>query len=318
MLVLAGDIGGTKALLQAIDLDNPQQIVAQAKFPSQSFDSLDAIIHSFCSQYHFTRFEAACFGLPGPVSGRSAHLTNLPWIVDADQLQRSSNIARLELINDFQAAAFGVDALDTLDLITLHPGDYDGRGNRLVVGAGTGLGVAPVVHCDNGFWPQSCEGGHMDFAPQTPDHQDLLVWLWQIWPHVSFERVLSGAGLEALYAFYADLNPNDNQAWLSAPQIHQLAEKNNSVAVKALEGFVELYGGYIGNLALLWPARAGIYIAGGIAAKIEPWMRKPAFLNALHAKGRMRHLVQAMPVYLVKDETLGLKGAAVRALRLVS
>jgi glucokinase len=279
VLVLAGDIGGTKALLQAIDLANPRQIVAQAKFPSQSFESLDAIIQSFCAQYHFTRFEAACFGLPGPVSGRSAQLTNLPWIVDADQLQRSGHIAKLELINDFQAAAFGIDGLESDDLIRLHSGEFDGRGNRLVVGAGTGLGVAPVVRCVDGFWPQPCEGGHMDFAPQKPEHQDLLVWLWQLWPHVSFERVLSGAGLEALYAFYAGLNPTDNQAWLSAPQIHQLAEQNDKVAVKTMMSFVELYGGYIGNLALLWPARAGVYIAGGIAAKIEAWMQSSLFFG---------------------------------------
>ncbi|WFE68157.1 glucokinase [Thiomicrospira sp. R3] len=317
MLVLAGDIGGTKALLQAIDLDNPRNVVAQAKFPSQSYDSLESIIHSFCSQYHFTRFEAACFGLPGPVSGRKVALTNLPWVVDADQLQHSGHIKNIELINDFQAAAFGIDALNTDQLVELHAGEFDGRGNRLVVGAGTGLGVAPVVRCLNGFWPQPCEGGHMDFAPQTPAHQTILVWFWQLWSHVSFERILSGAGLEALYAFHAGLPAKDNQAWLSAPQVHQLAEEGDDVAKKALDSFVEIYGGYIGNLALLWPARAGIYIAGGIGAKIEHWMRQPAFLTAMHSKGRMSKLVQSMPVYLVKDETLGLKGAAVRALRLI-
>lgn len=318
MLVLAGDIGGTKALLQAIDLNNPGKVLAQAKFPSQSYDSLESIIHTFCSHHHFTQFEAACFGLPGPVSGRQATLTNLPWRVDADALQASGYINKLELINDFQAAAFGIDALSADQWTTLHPGEYDGRGNRLVVGAGTGLGVAPVVRCLDGFWPQPCEGGHMDFSPQTPEQQSLLVWLWQFWSHVSSERILSGAGLEALYAFYADLPVKDNQAWLSAPMIHQLAEQGDVTAKKTLESFVEIYGGYIGNLALLWPARAGIYIAGGIAAKIEHWMKQPPFLSALHAKGRMSNLVQSMPVYLVKDETLGLRGAAVRALRLVS
>jgi glucokinase len=97
-----------------------------------------------------------------------------------------------------------------------------------------------------------------------------------------------------------------------------LAEAGDQKAVKALNCFVEIYGGYIGNLSLLWPARAGIYIAGGIAAKIESWMQQSAFLKSLHAKGRMSGLVKAMPVFLVKDETLGLKGAAVRALRLVN
>lgn len=316
MLILAGDIGGTKSWLQAIDLDDAERVVAQAKYVSQAFESLDAIIQTFCAEFQLSHFEAACFGLPGPVAGRQAELTNLPWQIDADQLQSHCHIKRVELINDFQAAAFGIDALSDDQLITLYPGDFDGRGNRLVVGAGTGLGVAPVVRCMDGFWPQPCEGGHMDFAPEDESQQSLLKWFWQCWPHVSYERVLSGAGIEALYAFFADLPATDQQAWLSAPRVHQLAEEGDPVAVKALTTFVEVYGGYIGNLALLWPARAGVYIAGGIASKIEQWMRKKEFLFCLHNKGRMQKLVMSMPVYLVKDESLGLKGASVRAVRL--
>lgn len=316
MLILAGDIGGTKSWLQAIETDGLNRVVAERIYTSADFDSLQSIIQHFSQTYQLSHFKAACLGLPGPVSGRVAQLTNLPWQVDADLLATACQIEYVELINDFQAAAFGIDALDSDEIVTLHPGDFDARGNRLVVGAGTGLGVAPVVQCLDNFWPQPCEGGHMDFAPVDKMQQSLLEWLWQIWHHVSYERLLSGAGLEALYAFVADLSPHDHQAWLPAEEVSFLADQGDEKAVEALTMFVQIYGSYIGNITLLWPARAGIYIAGGIAGKIENWMRKDFFLQRLHDKGRMKKLVQSMPVYLVRDAGLGLKGAVVRAKRL--
>lgn len=318
MLLLAGDIGGTKSWLQAVDSEAPNKILAEAKYPSQSFDSLESIIQQFTQTFRLSPFETACFGLPGPVSGRQADLTNLPWHINADQLQSLCAIEQVELINDFQAAAFGIDALTSDEYLVLHPGEFDGRGNRLVVGAGTGLGIAPIVRCMDGFWPQPCEGGHMDFAPANETQQALLTWFWQVWPHVSYERILSGAGLEALYAFFADLDARDHQAWLSAEQVHIAAEQGQNNAVRALDAFVEIYGSYIGNVALLWPSRAGIYIAGGIAGKIKSWMTKKAFLYNLHNKGRMQKLVMSMPIYLVTEPALGLKGAMLRAQRLAA
>jgi len=316
MLLLAGDIGGTKSWLRAVDSEAPEKILAEAKYPSQTFDSLESIIQQFSQTFQFSHFESACFGLPGPVSGRQADLTNLPWHIDADHLQQQCSIDQVELINDFQAAAFGIDGLNPSQYVVLHPGEYDGRGNRLVVGAGTGLGIAPIVRCMDGFWPQPCEGGHMDFAPVNQTQQALLSWFWQVWPHVSYERILSGAGLEALYAFFAGLDPHDHQAWFSAEQVYSFAEQGQQHAVSALDAFVEIYGSYIGNVALLWPSRAGVYIAGGIAGKIKAWMEKSSFLYNLHNKGRMQKLVMSMPIYLVTDPALGLTGAMFRARRL--
>lgn len=314
MLVLAGDIGGTKTWLQACNLTTGECV--QHKYDSAAFTGLNQMVARFVEDNRLGEIEAASFGLAGPVSGRVANLTNLPWQIDADQLQSQCHIERVELVNDFQAAAFGIDALTPEDIIQLHEGSFDGRGNRLVVGAGTGLGVAPVVRCLDGFWPQPCEGGHMDFAPTDASQQAILAWCWQLWPHVSYERLLSGPGLEALYAFYAGLPIENHQAWLSAQAVHTLAEQGDEAATHALMTFIRIYGAYIGNVALLWPARAGVYIAGGIASKIEGWMRRDAFLETLHHKGRMQKLIRSMPIYLVKDEFLGLKGAMLRAHKL--
>lgn len=309
MLILAGDIGGTRSRLRAFDDSNPACLF-EAVYDSASFASLTDIILDFSQKHQIQYYASACFGLPGPISQRRVNLTNLPWLVDADQLESHCAIKTVHFINDFQAAAYGIDTLSNDQLITLQPGQPDPHGHRLVVGAGTGLGVSPIVNQAGTFYPQASEAGHMDFAPMDVNQAALLKWLWPIWPHVSYERILSGAGLETLYAFYAGLSHHDHQAWLQAESIQKLAEQDDLIAQRAIETFVEVFGAYIGNVILLWSSYAGVYIAGGIASKIEVWMKQNGFLDAMHHKGRMRDLVQKTPVYLVTDESLGLEGAS--------
>ncbi|NLC09619.1 MAG: glucokinase [Gammaproteobacteria bacterium] len=309
MLVLAGDIGGTKSWLAAFDTQQSNSIVAEKIYSSQQFDSLSAVVHEFCRDFQLNTFRSACFGLPGPVTGEQAQLTNLPWLVTSQEIIQQCDIAKVKLINDFQAAALGIDAISTEQLVCLQEGSFNPQGNRLVVGAGTGLGVAPVVNTPQGFVPQPCEGGHMDFAPANELQQRLQRWLWQNWRHLSYERLLSGAGLQALYAFFSKLSLKQQEAWPQPEQIQEWAQTGQAEAIKAINAFIQIYAAYIGNLALLWPSYAGIYIAGGIGAKLEPWMRKQGFLTKLQDKGRMSDLVAGMPVYLVKDPALGLKGA---------
>ncbi len=395
MLFLAGDIGGTKALLQLVytlpehirnlptstnrtNTDNtacnPLQLAKQS-YPCANFDSLESIINTFLSQAlstdnlsTFSLFDAdmnlaaglvtiqsACFGLPGPVNGRSVQLTNLPWVVDAQKIEQACSIQSVHFVNDFYAAANGVQSLAEDDVIALYspPEQMTNAGNRLVIGAGTGLGVAPLFYDGKNYLPVNSEGGHFDFAPISETQQLLLTWLWQRWPHVSYERVLSGPGLEALYHFFKtvdcpvsyrfekstqatqtlDVTKNSLKTTqnnligaliasegkstlvssgdkaLSAAQISAAADQGDAVAIKALTEFVTIYGAFVGAVALIWHAPQGIYLAGGIAAKILPWMQKPYFKQAFLEKGRMSKVVATMPVFLVIDESLGLKGA---------
>lgn len=309
MLILAGDIGGTRSRLRALDDSSSNPFVIEAVYDSAAFSSLRDIILDFSHQHHISHYDYACLGLPGPVQQRRVNLTNLPWVVDADQLQSDCSIQTLQLINDFQAAAYGIETLCDEQRCCLQTGQERPHAHRLVVGAGTGLGVSPIVFETGRYVPQASEGGHMDFAPINAEQQTLLKWLWPIWPHVSYERILSGAGLETLYAFYAGLSHHNHQAWLNAETIQKRAEQNDLIAQKTIETFVEIYGAYIGNLILLWPSYGGVYIAGGIASKIRSWMQQNGFLDALHHKGRMASLVQKTPIYLVMDESLGLQGA---------
>ncbi|WEJ63122.1 glucokinase [Thiomicrorhabdus lithotrophica] len=359
MYYLAGDIGGTKALLQLIQLESEESAsvnLGQQRYLCGEFDSLESIVSTFLSSFNIPNLiiQSACFGLPGPVKSRQVKLTNLPWIVDADKLEQACSIEVVHFVNDFYAAALGVDTLHERELIPLYlPSEkkFDANedeysqalGNRLVIGAGTGLGVAPVYYDGDAYLPQSSEGGHFDFAPISETQQLLLNWLWQKWEHVSYERVLSGPGLEELYRFFLQTkvpnsysqtnsqNLNKNKLFtkqnkhlgldfaevdfeqppnsLNAQQISLAAEQGDIVAVQALTEFVTIYGAFIGAVALVWNAPSGIYLAGGIAVKIIDWMKLPFFEKAFLEKGRMTKVVASMPVYLVSNEKLGLRGA---------
>lgn len=307
--LLAGDVGGTKVYLRAFNVESGD-IIAEQRYLSAHFPSLISLVQSFQKEYGILSCQMACLGLPGPVNGRKVQLTNLPWLVDAQQLEDACQIHSVFIINDFSAAAYGIDELEDTDILTLQTGQYDNSGNRLVVGAGTGLGVSPVMNCSGEFIPQSSEGGHLDFAPLNKNQCDLLIWLQKKWHHVSYERILSGEGIVTLYAFFSVLAAHkNNHKNMTASKVYDLALQGDKVALRTLDTFVEVYGAYIGNLALIWRSTAGIYIAGGIASKIQYWMEKPLFVNALLDKGRMAQQVKNQPVYLVKNGKLGLLGS---------
>ncbi|MEA3405836.1 MAG: glucokinase [Pseudomonadota bacterium] len=356
MQLLAGDIGGTKALLRLIEVGPDgvsSKLIGQQRYLCKEFDSLEEVVDRFLSDLEVDNMnrpvQQACFGLPGPVSSRTVQLTNLPWVVDADQIEQACSISNVLFINDFFAAARGVETLAENDyelLVTPNKSFNYGElpsGNRLVIGAGTGLGVAPVCYCEGCYHPVASEGGHFEFAPISDTQQCLLKWLWSKWEHVSYERLLSGPGLEVLYTFFqlcdcpnsfsedqtgllkknwlngendcqngavlAELESKNSLKMYTAVQVYEAAEQGEPAAVKALTEFVTIYGTFIGAAALIWNAPGGIYLAGGIASKIIPWMRKPYFYQAYTEKGRMSKLVNAFPVYLITDDDLGVKGA---------
>lgn len=377
MYILAGDIGGTKAFLQLVYLDHSEidefeqpsaqqlyfhcKTLCQQRLLCANFHSLEALIlHFLKSIQDFSEEQSidfACLALPGPVDSDRVNLTNLPWQVEKHQLMHICQIEHLSFINDFYAAALAVPLVHNDQVIELYHGkrfeelaeitNPASYGNRLVVGAGTGLGVAPVVVVQNQFVPQASEGGHFDFAPISPVQQLILDWLWPKWPHVSYERLLSGSGLQWLYHFFKNHSVSNSYLFFdelekcgsdiesiekhlmgaafanhqlkaqhididggpSAAEISLLAEQNDEAAQQALIEFVTIYAAFIGASALLWRAPGGIFIAGGIAEKIQYWLKQPYFQQAFLHKGRMTELLENTPVYLVADEELGLKGA---------
>jgi glucokinase len=315
---LSGDIGGTHTRLQLgrVVKGAPRSLLEQV-CPSADFSSLAAAVEAFLAHPQAIelrgRLAAACFAVAGPVQEGLAQLTNLPWRVEASALSAELGIARVEVLNDFVAAAYGVEALDLPDKVVLQPGVAAPHGAKVVLGAGTGLGVAALVWTGERYQAVASEAGHMDFASLGPRQAGLAEALADRFGRVSYERVLSGPGLEAIDCYLqgqAGVPPR----FRPAREIAALAlAGEDPVADQALDLFVAVYGAFAGNVALAFLATGGVYLAGGIAPKILPRLKHPAFLEAFRAKGRFAELLAAIPVVVVLDEGLGLKGASRRA-----
>lgn len=318
-MILAGDIGATNTRLAlfAKEEETLRCVVAET-FPSRHYANLDVIVRQFVTS-HAVTVSAACFGVAGPVQHGRCETTNLAWVVDATVLASVVNSAQAWLINDLEATAHGIAMLTAQDWLVLNAGAPDAVGNSAVIAAGTGLGEAGLHWDGKASSPFACEGGHTDFAPRNELEIELLRYLLARFAHVSYERLLSGPGLQTLYQFFRDTGRGGEPPWLTeelaqrdpAAVITQtaLAEKNE-LCVQAVNLFVSLYGAEAGNLALKVMATGGVYIGGGIAPKMLPKVREPVLLEAFFAKGRMRPLLEAMPVRVIMNPHVALFGAA--------
>jgi glucokinase len=320
--ILAGDIGGTNARLAILETsDGWPQVIVEQTFPSREHKNLDEIVLKFLAASDL-KVKRACFGVAGPVLQRQAKPSNLPWVVDADQLAKGFGFDAVTLINDLEASAYGLVALGAEDLATLNEGLPDAQGNSAIISAGTGLGEAGLHFDGKTRRPFASEGGHSDFAPRNELEIDLLRYLLPRFQHVSYERVLSGPGLLNIYKFLRDTGRGEEPAWLAdemerydpAAVITQAALREKShLCMRALDLFVSIYGAEAGNLALEVKATGGVFLGGGIAPKIIEKLKGPAFLEAFMDKGRMRPLLEAIPVRVILNDRTALLGAAICA-----
>ncbi len=318
--VFAGDIGGTKTRLAVVEVSDLQlTILSEASYASRDFASFDLLLGDFLSS--ITPPRRAAFGVAGPVQGRVVQTTNLPWRIDADALQAKFGFERCMLINDLEATACGLPALGESDLLTLQEGARDAFGNAAVIAPGTGLGEAGLYWDGENHLPFATEGGHASFSPGSELEIALLRYLKMQYQHVSWERVVSGAGLVSLHDFLREHRKMPVPQWLhkeiqsmGAAAISKAAiEGSDEICVETLECFARLLGAEAGNLALKVMSRAGLYVGGGIAPKILPALASGAFLEAFLDKGRMRHLLEAMPVKVILNDRAALYGPALRA-----
>lgn len=317
-MILAGDIGGTSTRLGLFEVQADRvELVRMKIFRSANFPSLAEIALTFLGDQR-SQIDAACFGIAGPV--RHGHVTgpNLAWEAHDLTLARELEIANVKLINDLEANAHGIAALQPEDLVTLQAGAPDAQGNCAVISVGTGLGEAGMYWNGRTHLPFACEGGHADFAPRNELEAELLSFLHAKFERVSYERVLSGNGQNLLYEFLRDVKKRPVQ-----PSVAEEMRSNNPAAVitragltgecqlcvEALDWYVSLYGAEAGNLALKMMATGGVYIGGGVAPKIIQKLQGPLFLKSFLAKGRMRPLLEAVPVRVIIKDTTALLGA---------
>lgn len=315
VLILAADVGGTHArLLLGVLTGDGWQPVRQQVFASREHPTFDAVLSAFIQPGE--RITAACFGIAGPVIEQRAAITHLPWQLDAVQLARHHGIAQVQLHNDFVVQAHGLPLLSPNDVLTLQAGKPERGGVRLLVGAGTGLGIATLVQCDDELHVVASEGGHAGFAPRNAQQLALAGYLLQHGAVLSLESVLSGRGLENIYRFVLHEQGVAGIAPLAAPAISAAAAQGDSLAMDAIALFGEVYGSAVGDLALINLATAGVYVSGGIAAKLADRLAQGAFLPAFRDKGFKRALMADIPLHVVRNEYLGLLGAATVAARL--
>jgi glucokinase len=322
MRVLAGDIGGTSTRLGIFEVEGGKYRVAeQGSYPSQEYPGLGEIVAEFVGSDGVGCL-AACFGVAGPVTGRRMRTTNLPWVIDADELARGSGIPTVMLLNDLEATGWGVSALGESQVGTLNPGQPDAVGNGAVIAAGTGLGEGGIYWDGNTARPFACEGGHSSFSPTDELGDRLLRYLRDSHGHVSWERVLSGPGLASLYRFMlADAGLSEPEWFIEAedagdpvPAISEAAfDGRCEASVRTLELFARFYGEEAANLALKVMATGGVWVGGGIAPKILQFLEGGAFMDGFLTKGRMRPLLESMPVKVILDDRTALLGAAVCA-----
>jgi glucokinase len=319
---VAGDIGGTKTRLAIVRVVGTRvNIEREIIYPSRDFATFETLLADFLTGMQVPAH--AAFGIAGPVRGRAVRTTNLPWYIDADVLQQRFGFRVCTLLNDLESIACGLPALGDEDLSTLQQGDADALGNTAIIAAGTGLGEAGLYWDGRRHHPYATEGGHTSFSPQDELEIDLLRYLQRLYGHVSWERIVSGMGVVDLHEFLRAYRKSVVPLWLSdemragaAAAISRAASAgSDDICIETMDRFVQFYGAEAGNLALKTMSRGGMYVAGGIAPKILPMLQRGTFIKAFLGKGRMRHMLEAMPVRVVLNERAALYGPALRATR---
>ena len=345
-MILAGDIGGTKTNLALYDW--PAERVEPVRFEtfhSADYKSLEEILEEFLTPpkppmllddievaapgeeeaevesfpEEPIKLTAACFGVAGPVIENHSQTTNLPWVVDGAAIAKRFDIPRVQLLNDLEATAYGILLLRPDELEVLNPGNPPKKRQALaLIAAGTGLGEAILFWDGKSYRPMPSEGGHADFAPNNDYEIELLRYLRSQFLHVSYERILSGSGLNAIYEYVRDTKKNE-PTWLAekikagdpAAEIAEAGLKGQAdIAKQTLDLFASIYGAEAGNLALKALALDGVYVAGGMAPKLIKKLQDGTFMKAFINKGRYKRLLSNMPVKVVMNQQTALLGAA--------
>jgi glucokinase len=321
-MILAGDIGGTKTVCALFDeADGGLRLVRDGTFPSQGHASLEEILAKFLDSSP-PALRAGCFGVAGAVIEGKCHTTNLPWQLDEVDLAKAIKAPRVKLLNDLEAAAYGMLHLREDELMPLNPDAGPRRkGNVAVIAAGTGLGEAMLYWDGQKHHPLASEGGHVDFAPQTDEEIDLFRWLRAKFGHVSYERILSGPGFHNVFEF---LRQTGRYKETDALKDALVAGGDTNIAITrlgvagddelctaAIDLFCTIYGAEAGNLALKCVAVGGVFVGGGIAPKLgAAILKKGNFLKAFTGKGRFAPLMKSLEVNVALNPRAPLIGAA--------
>lgn len=325
-MILAGDIGGTKVDLALYDpAQGPRAPVKEGSFRSADYHDLAVLVSAFLGPQREDITQGVLASAGPVVEGRAVGV-NVPWPVEQAQLSQALGMP-IRLLNDLEAVANAIPALSTDDLRTLHAGQPDPHGAKAVIAPGTGLGEAYLTWDGQRYLPHPSEGGHADFAPTDAQQTRLLAYLLETFDHVSYERVCSGLGVPYLYRFLRDREGFEEPTWLrealtSSPdatativQAGLGTDRPCPIGTAVLDLFIKILGAEAGNLGLRYLATGGVYLAGGLSGHLLPILGDGRLLEAFLRKGRLRFLVEKIPLYVITRPKVGLFGAACFALQ---
>ena len=322
-IFLAADIGATKTNICLYTFSGRLTVYSPTvQFKTAGFSGPEALLAEFLTGRRET-VSFCILGVPGPVDNGRAKVTNLPWVIDEEKIQRDLNVTMVRLINDLEATTYALTELKPGDSVTLNAAKKDVFGNRAIIAPGSGLGESFLTWDGEKYTAFASEGGHGDFAPNSVIECDLLLYLQKKYGHVSYERVCSGQGIKNIYRFLKDQKVEKEPAWLTenfesaetdpVPLIIEAAlntERPCPICVKTITLFSAVLGAEAGNLGLRVLAKGGVYLAGGLPARVLPFLKEKAFLYAFQQKGRMRDLIKEIPLHVITNPEAGLIGAA--------
>lgn len=326
MMILAGDIGGTNTRLGLFTPERgPDAPIAQKKYRSRAYAGLEEIVRSFLDE-HQVSVNRASIGVAGPIKDNKASITNLPWVIDGDNLRDEIGIRQVAMLNDLEAMAHAIPNLDDSMIETVNPGVPAPKCVKALIAPGTGLGEVFLTWDGTRYQPHRSEGGHTEFGPRNTLEIELLSYMLKRYEHVSYEWVCSGIGIPNLYSFFKDTGRYPEPASLTKALAEaedktpiivnagiQEPEKH-PICVAVLELFTSILGAQAGNLAMTVSSFGGMYVGGGIPPRIADYIRSPLFLEAFQSKGRLKPMVADMPIYLITHPNTALMGAACHAL----
>ena len=317
-LVLAADVGGTKTILELFKVQRGHfTSLKTTTYRSKDYTSFLEIVQLFLMEQ--TMPDKICIGIAGPVLQGKCKTTNLAWVVDAEEIRQQLNIPYVFLINDLEANAYGLAALTPGDLVTLHKGLSQNGGNIAIIAAGTGLGEAGLFWDGQAYHPFPTEGGHASFSPRSELDIALCSYLQRQFGHVSWERVVSGMGIYNIYLFLRDVLKREEPTWLEEKMLS--GDPASVISKTALQGgcpicdetmmlFVHYLAEESANLVLKMKATGGLFLGGGIAPKILPLLTEERFMPDFFPRGRMRELLEGVPVHIILNPHTALLGAA--------
>jgi glucokinase len=308
-LRLVGDVGGTNARFAL--LDDFGHLQAARTLPTAGHADLAAAVKAYLQPLGAPPLREAAVAIANPIEGDWLQMTNSPWRFSIEATRQALGLKRLLMLNDFEALALSVPGLGGEQLQAVGGGSVVEGAPKVLIGPGTGLGMASLVRAPDGRWlAVAGEGGHASMAPGCEREADILRVLWREFGHVSAERVISGMGLENLYRAIATLDGVPAQPFSAADVSRHALAGSDAQCAEALQRVCALLGGAAGNLALTLGARGGVYVGGGIVAKLGAYFATSPFRAAFEAKGRFRDYLAAIPTCVIRAEEPALLGAA--------